>query len=65
MTTYKRGIPVPFNLMKKNVIVSDGDNYYLTWFEETRFKLNFGKDRSNNRDIIDNCLNTNKYKLCT
>lgn len=51
--------------MKKNVIVSDGDNYYLTWFEETRFRLNFGKDRSNNRDIIDNCLKTNKYKLCT
>lgn len=65
LATYKRGIPIPFSLMKKNVIVSEGDNYYLTWFEETRFKLNFGKDRSNNRAIIDNCLKTNKYKLCT
>lgn len=35
----------------------------MTWFEETRFKLNFGKDHSNNRAIIDNCLKTNKYKL--
>ena len=65
LATYKRGIPIPFSLMKKNVIVSEGDNYYLTWFEETRFKLNFGKDHSNNRAIIDNCLKTNKYKLCT
>lgn len=63
LSTYKRGIPIPFSLMKKNVIVSEGDNYYLTWFEETRFKLNFGKDHSNNRAIIDNCLKTNKYKL--
>lgn len=63
LATYKRGIPIPFSLMKKNVIVSEGDNYYLTWFEETRFKLNFGKDHSNNRAIIDNCLKTNKYKL--
>lgn len=65
LATYKRGIPIPFSLMKKNVILSEGDNYYLTWFEETRFKLNFGKDRSNNRAIIDNCLKANKYKLCT
>lgn len=63
LATYKRGIPIPFSLMKKNVILSEGDNYYLTWFEETRFKLNFGKDHSNNRAIIDNCLKTNKYKL--
>lgn len=65
LATYKRGIPVPFSLTEKNVIVSEGDNYYLTWFEETRFRLNFGKDRSNNRAIIDNCLKTKKYNLCT
>lgn len=65
LATYKRGIPVPFSLTKKNVIVSEGDNYYLTWFEETRFRLNFGKDRSNNRALIDNCLKTKKYKLYT
>ena len=65
LTTYKRGIPIPFNLENKHVIVCKGDCYYLTWFENIRFRLNFGKDRSNNRAIIDNCLKTNKYKLCT
>ena len=65
LTTYKRGIPIPFPLKNKHVIVYEGDNYYLSWFEDTRFKLNFGRDRSNNRAIIDNCLKTDKYQLYT
>ena len=64
LTTYKRGMPIPFNLKKKHSIVCDGGNYYLPWFEDTRFRLNFGRDRSNNRAIIDNCIKTKKYKLC-
>ncbi len=64
LTTYKRGMPIPFNLEKKHTLICDGDNYYLPWFEDTRFRLNFGRDRSNNRAIIDNCIKTKKYKLC-
>ena len=64
LATYKKGMPIPFNLKKKHSIVGDGGNYYLPWFEDTRFRLNFGRDRSNNRAIIDNCIKTKKYKLC-
>ena len=64
LTTYKKGMPIPFNLEKKHVLVCEGDNYYFSWFEDTRFRLNFGRDRSNNRAIIDNCIKTKKYKLC-
>lgn len=64
LTTYKIGMPIPFNLKKKHVIISVGDNYYLPWFEDTRFRLNFGRDRSNNHAIIDNCIKAKKYKLC-
>ena len=64
LTTYKRGMPVPFSIEKKHAIVCDGDNYYLPWFEDTRFRLNFGRDKSNNRAIIDNCIKTKRYKLC-
>lgn len=64
LTTYKKGMPIPFSLKDKHIIVCDGDSYYLPWFEDTRFRLNFGRDRSNNRAIIDNCIKTKKYKLC-
>ncbi len=64
LATYKRGMPIPFSLKDKHIIVCDGDTYYLPWFEDTRFRLNFGRDRSNNRAIIDNCIKTKKYKLC-
>lgn len=64
LATYKKGMPIPFSLEKRHVIICDGDNYYLPWFEDTRFRLNFGRDRSNNRAIIDNCIKTKKYKLC-
>lgn len=64
LATYKKGMPIPFGFEKRHVIICDGDNYYLPWFEDTRFRLNFGRDRSNNRAIIDNCIKTKKYKLC-
>lgn len=64
LATYKKGMPIPFSFEKRHVIICDSDNYYLPWFEDTRFRLNFGRDRSNNRAIIDNCIKTKKYKLC-
>lgn len=64
LATYKKGMPIPFSFEKRHVIICDSGNYYLPWFEDTRFRLNFGRDRSNNRVIIDNCIKTKKYKLC-
>lgn len=65
LMTYKRGMPIPFRVIKKNKnrIASVDNNYFLSWFDGIRFKLNFGRDRSNNRAIVDNCIKTNKYKL--
>ncbi len=63
LATYKKGMPIPFMLEKHNVIKEIDEDYYLFWFEDTRFRLNFGRDRSNNRAIVYNCINTQKYKL--
>lgn len=65
LTTYKRGMPIPFRVIKnrKSIIVLLDNDYFLLWFNGIRFKLNFGRDRSNNRAIIDNCIKTDKYKL--
>lgn len=64
LTTYKQGMPVPFKLAKKHEIVHVGEEYYFSWFNDTRFRLNFGRDRSNIRAIVENCVKTKKYKLC-
>ncbi len=65
LMTYKRGMPIPFRIYNshKHNLVSHDDDYYLSWFNGIRFKLNFGRDRSNNRAIVDNCIKNNKYKL--
>ncbi|MBO5084694.1 MAG: transposase [Bacteroidaceae bacterium] len=66
-STYKKGIPIPFSVNKKSPFVFiDGD---LEWFKgktkETtgkilRFKLHFGKDKSNNRAIVERLVESAK-----
>ena len=71
LTTYKKGMPIPFSIVVKENgkekirLVLIGEDYFLRWYNDTRFKLNFGRDRSNNRAIVDNCIKSGKYKLCT
>ena len=63
LTTYKKGMPIPFVLGKSHSLTMNNEDYFLPWFNGCRFKLNFGRDRSNNRAIVDNCIKNNKYKL--
>lgn len=65
LTTYKKGMPIPFVLDKSHGLSLINEDYFLPWFNGSRFKLNFGRDRSNNRAIVDNCIKTGKYKLGT
>jgi len=66
---YKKGMPIPFPWNDSIKIESNDDEFYLSWYNEIRFKFHFGKDRSNNRLIVKRCLKMDKeyegeYKLC-
>lgn len=70
-STYKRGIPIPFSVNKKAPFVFIDGEYYLEWFkgktkEATgkilRFKLHFGKDKSNNRAIVERLVESAKLE---
>lgn len=65
LTTYKKGMPIPFVLDKNHSLTLINEDYFLPWFNGSRFKLNFGRDRSNNRAIVDNCIKTGKYRVGT
>ena len=65
LSTYKKGMPIPFVFGNNRSLLQIGNEYFLTWFNDCRFKLNFGRDRSNNRAIVDNCIKNGKYKLGT
>ena len=66
---YKKGMPIPFPWNDSLRIESEGSDFYLRWYNGIRFKMQFGKDRSNNRLIVSRCLKLDKdydgdYKLC-
>ena len=62
-------MPIPFPWNDSLRIESEGSDFYLRWYNGIRFKMQFGKDRSNNRLIVSRCLKLDKdydgdYKLC-
>jgi len=66
---YKKGMPIPFAWDKSLRIEKDNKDFYLRWYNGLRFLFNFGKDRSNNRLIVERCLKMDadydgEYKLC-
>lgn len=66
---YKKGMPIPFPWNKSIRIEAEAGEFYLRWYNGLRFRFNFGKDRSNNRLIVQRCLKLDKdydgeYKLC-
>lgn len=68
---YKKGMPIPFAWDKSVRIEYEEKekDFYLRWYNDIRFKLHFGKDRSNNRLIVSRCLKLDKdyeedYQLC-
>ena len=66
---YKKGMPIPFPWNKSIRIEAKEGEFYLRWYNNMRFLLTFGKDKSNNRMIVSRCLKMDKdydgeYKLC-
>jgi IS605 OrfB family transposase len=62
LPTYKKGMPIPFSL-KNNAIYSQDDVIYLKWFDDILFHFRFGRDRSNNRSILQKVFD-GTYKTC-
>lgn len=62
---YKSDIPMPFSAKALSSLHWDEEDkrFYLTWFG-IPMALYLGRDRSNNKSIIDKCL-SKEYKLCS
>lgn len=78
--TYKKGMPIPFpwnksiriEFVKTDSSIKNQEDYefYLKWYNGLKFHLHFGKDRSNNRQILKRCLGLDdqcneKYQMQT
>ena len=78
--TYKKGMPIPFpwnksiriEFAKTDSSIKNQEDYefYLKWYNGLKFHLHFGKDRSNNRQILKRCLGLDdqcneKYQMQT
>lgn len=66
---YKKGMPIPFAWDDSLKIETEDKEFFLRWYNGLRFRLEFGKDRSNNRLIVKRCLKMDsdfdgEYKLC-
>jgi len=62
LRTFRKGMPIPFALNKRKKWFEEIDGeIYFNWFNGITFKLHFGRDRSNNKLIVDKCL-TAEYK---
>jgi len=62
LRTYRKGMPIPFNFGGKRKWLREKDGeIYVHWCKGIIFKLHFGRDRSNNKIIVDKCL-TGEYK---
>jgi putative transposase len=55
LRTYKKGFPTPFPKSSMR-FVQDDKEIYMKWYNDIIFKLNFGRDRSNNRIIMERVI---------
>lgn len=62
LRSYRRGIPIPFTKTKM-LFKKAGLYYHFDWLMGLCFGLKFGRDRSNNKSIIEKILN-GVYKPC-
>lgn len=62
LRTYKKGMPIPFNFnVSKKWFEKVDDDIFMNWYGNIKFRLHFGRDRSNNKTIIERCL-SGEYK---
>lgn len=60
LPSFKKETPIP--TIKKYLNINEED-YSFVWYNKLKFRLFFGRDRSNNKAIVDNVLNET-YTLC-
>jgi IS605 OrfB family transposase len=52
LTTYRQGIPIPFQKVNLRFSRKGEDTFVLKWLQDVRFRVNFGRDRSHNQVIV-------------
>lgn len=69
LSNYRKGMPIPFAMNQSTRLLTQDGFYYLKWYGNIKFILNFGRDASNNRLIVERCLGIAddgiSYKACT
>jgi len=67
IANYKYGMPIPFAISAKDnlerIPTEHGEDIILKFFKGIKFRLNFGRDKSNNQVMIDRAI-AGEYKLC-
>lgn len=64
LSTYKKGMGIPFSIKPESglrLFVKE-EGIYLKWFKGILFKLEFGKDTSNNRCIVERLIESDKQQ---
>lgn len=64
LSTYKKGMEIPFSIRenKRLKLFVKENGIYLKWFKGILFKLEFGKDASNNRCIVERLIESDKQQ---
>ncbi len=64
LSTYKKGMEIPFSIRenKRLKLFIKEKGIYLKWFKEILFRLEFGKDASNNRCIVERLIESDKQQ---
>lgn len=64
LSTYKKGMEIPFSIRenKRLKLFIKENGIYLKWFKGILFKLEFGKDASNNRCIVERLIESDKQQ---
>lgn len=64
LSTYKKGMGIPFSIKPQSglrLFIKE-NGIYLKWFKGILFKLEFGKDTSNNRCIVERLIESDKQQ---
>ncbi|MBM4165940.1 MAG: IS200/IS605 family element transposase accessory protein TnpB [Ignavibacteria bacterium] len=61
--SYRKGMPIPFRFAQHPRLEFFENEYYLRWLNNISFVLRFGRDKSNNRAILEKIF-SKEYKLC-
>lgn len=64
LRAYRDGIPMPFQKTSMRFRLSDDKKeIYMDWLNDISFAMNFGRDKSNNKIIIERAM-SGEYKYC-